>query len=633
MKALLYYAMPVSLSLLLSIASTPVQAVVVNADWIHNGSGNYSETTKWSVPVSPCNAGSTTFKIAIPEAGDNSSSGTVSADVPPCEVDMLTLGANYTLKILAGNSYTVLGQADLFGTVHGIGGDFTASTAAFPGNRLRAFAELGATVYIGAINYSSTGFWLDNGFSHVSTYTWNLMTARNPGTVLDLSALIEINAGFNSSGNDNDIQKITAIDEAVINLSGVQMITAPIDSNDRIDFNVSEDAFIELSSLSSVMGNGSVRFNITGNAQINLSTLNNMSGSGQHQINIGHATDFDLMGGEVIIGTLNNVTKSTLISLKDFDSKLTAPGSLLLTAAVSVAAAPDTRVNIAKDFSFKHTDETKLNLESAIVQFNGSGQQFVEVGGFNIGTFPPAAENFGFGQMIIGENAPTPETIIEEPGTESVATEAIIAGPTTLHLRDAVNNGNGHVLCGPGEEALYLLGLEDDPLDTGKIVNGLRILGGSTLVLDGIPLYVMQDGVLEDVRDLFGATDTVIAYTENGSDGFIALGTTPDTDADADGIIDIDDNCALVPNGPRIPDRGGNSQLDTDGDGFGNYCDGDFNDNIIVDPLDFSVLKAALGSVFNPDQDLNGNGIVDPLDFSIIKSNLGLAPGPSCVAP
>jgi len=96
--------------------------------------------------------------------------------------------------------------------------------------------------------------------------------------------------------------------------------------------------------------------------------------------------------------------------------------------------------------------------------------------------------------------------------------------------------------------------------------------------------------------------------------------------------MDIDDNCALVPNGPLIPDKGGNSQLDTDGDGFGNFCDGDLNNNGIVDPLDFSALKAALGT-FDSDPDLNGNGIVDPLDFSLLKSNLGLPPGPSCIAP
>lgn len=51
-------------------------------------------------------------------------------------------------------------------------------------------------------------------------------------------------------------------------------------------------------------------------------------------------------------------------------------------------------------------------------------------------------------------------------------------------------------------------------------------------------------------------------------------------------------------------------------DGYGNVCDADFNNNLIVDPLDFSLLKLVLGSPSAPNQDLNGNGIVDPLDFS-----------------
>ena len=756
MKVRLYHPMTAGLSLLLSIVSTPIQAAVVNAEWIHNGSGNYSETAKWNVPVIPCNAGSTSFNIAIPESGDVSSSGTVSVNVPPCEVDTLTLGSNYILKVLAESDYTVIEQADISGTIHGFGGNFTASTAAFPSNRARAFAELGSTVIIGAPTYSSVGlpfsaallsasdlnslldlssmqsldasFNDNSGFVRVHSITasnsatvnlsglgtvtapgriedrldinvsgdaiinlsslstvegvgqtkfdvasagllslpilstvsngifdvsngstlsatgtpWTysslglpfsitLLSASDLNSLLDLSSMQSLDASFNDNSGFIKVHSITASNSSTINQSGLQVITTPVRSEDRIDFRASENANIDLSLLQSVTGNGSVWFSADGNSTIDLSVLNKITGNGQARINIGHATDLDLMGGEITIGALSEVTASTLINLKDFDSKLIAPGSLLLNKPVSITTAPDAKVNIGKDFSFKHTDETKLNLESAIVQFNGSGPQFVEAGGFDIGTFPPAAENFGFGQMIVGADILIPAEIIEQVDTESVASEAV-TGATTVHLRDAVGNGNGHVLCGPGEEALYLLGLEYDPLDTGKIVNGLRILSGSTLVLDGIPLFVMQDGMLVDVRDLFGPTDTVIAYTENGSDGFIALGTTPGTDSDADGIMDIDDNCALVPNGPLILDKGGNSQLDTDGDGFGNFCDGDFNNNGIVDPLDFSALKAALGT-FDPYPDLNCNGIVDPLDFSKLKSRLGQPPGPSCIAP
>ena len=97
-----------SLILSLATASMPATAAVVNADWI-NGSGNYSDDTKWSVPAVPCNVGTTTFNVNIP-----ASSGTISDDVSICEVDTFILGDNSTFRILAGSSYTVLGQADIF---------------------------------------------------------------------------------------------------------------------------------------------------------------------------------------------------------------------------------------------------------------------------------------------------------------------------------------------------------------------------------------------------------------------------------------------------------------------------------------------------------------------------------------
>jgi len=95
-------------------------------------------------------------------------------------------------------------------------------------------------------------------------------------------------------------------------------------------------------------------------------------------------------------------------------------------------------------------------------------------------------------------------------------------------------------------------------------------------------------------------------------------------DDDSDGIANQFDNC-LNQSNPN--------QRDTDFDGYGNVCDADFNNNNIVDPLDFSLLKSVLGSPSAPDQDLNGNGIVDPLDFSVLKSLLGQAPGPSGLVP
>ena len=56
-------------------------------------------------------------------------------------------------------------------------------------------------------------------------------------------------------------------------------------------------------------------------------------------------------------------------------------------------------------------------------------------------------------------------------------------------------------------------------------------------------------------------------------------------DTDGDGILDVVDNCIRVAN----PD-----QRDTDGDGFGNVCDGDLDNNGIVNSLDYSLFKNRL---------------------------------------
>ena len=101
-------------------------------------------------------------------------------------------------------------------------------------------------------------------------------------------------------------------------------------------------------------------------------------------------------------------------------------------------------------------------------------------------------------------------------------------------------------------------------------------------------------------------------------------------DADGDGVLDADDNCINVPNGPTIPDFGGNVQLDTDLDGFGNVCDGDLDDNGIVNLVDLGLLSGVFFTD-DPNADLNGDGVVNFLDLGTFAAGgMFVAPGPSC---
>ena len=106
-------------------------------------------------------------------------------------------------------------------------------------------------------------------------------------------------------------------------------------------------------------------------------------------------------------------------------------------------------------------------------------------------------------------------------------------------------------------------------------------------------------------------------------------------DADGDGIPDDQDNCILIPNGPLIPDAGGNSQLDTDGDGYGNLFDGDLDNDGSTNTLDLNLYKLAhRTNVGDPNYDVdanfNGDGRINTLDLNIYKGLHRKPPGPSC---
>ncbi|MEM7083585.1 MAG: dockerin type I domain-containing protein [Pseudomonadota bacterium] len=94
-------------------------------------------------------------------------------------------------------------------------------------------------------------------------------------------------------------------------------------------------------------------------------------------------------------------------------------------------------------------------------------------------------------------------------------------------------------------------------------------------------------------------------------------------DADGDNKADDLDNCSAVAN---------STQIDADGDGYGNACDPDLNNDNIVNFLDLALFS----NVFLTNDavaDFNGDGVVNFVDLSILAGFIFMAPGPSGLNP
>jgi hypothetical protein len=104
----------------------------------------------------------------------------------------------------------------------------------------------------------------------------------------------------------------------------------------------------------------------------------------------------------------------------------------------------------------------------------------------------------------------------------------------------------------------------------------------------------------------------------------------PSADGDGDGVFNVLDNCSARANGPP-------NDCDTDDDGYGNYCDGDFNQSNTTTATDFSArflpdFKAGSDKAPLDGTDMNcTGGTVTATDFSqfFLPNFKSGKPGPS----
>lgn len=244
-------------------------------------------------------------------------------------ISSLTLDGNATLRPLAATSLMVSGAAVLAGTLDAVGGALRAVGPAtrFEGTSARVQALDKARLAIAAPSYTSTGLVYSDGAPGdiVSTFTTSLFSASGNGTVVDLSALKTIDAGFAPVGNDVNRHEISVGRGARLLLSGLETVKAPVAYDDWIRFSVSEsprcvechvaNTELRLDSLATIgsAGRGRTRFDLGGRAAIALPKLTEVA-----------QADFQLNGGSTVTaGPVATVT----------DSRFAAAGSSRLSVA------------------------------------------------------------------------------------------------------------------------------------------------------------------------------------------------------------------------------------------------------------------------------------------------------------
>jgi hypothetical protein len=136
----------------------------------------------------------------------------------------------------------------------------------------------------------------------------------------------------------------------------------------------------------------------------------------------------------------------------------------------------------------------------------------------------------------------------------------------------------------PGKELLYLMDTDEDDIPDDGDASG--VAG------DHLCRYPMVDNCDDNCRDIMN-------FDQDDTDGD-GLGDLCDSDDDNDGVPDVSDNCSLAINPSQAntdADTHGNAcdncvtvtnedQLDTDGDGQGDACDSDDDNDGVPDASD-----------------------------------------------
>ena len=233
-------------------------------------------------------------------------------------------------------------------------------------------------------------------------------------------------------------------------------------------------------------------------------------------------------------------------------------------------------------------------------------------------------------------------------GSWTISTDftKVSMGGTTDEAQGATGDSGGALFIKNGSDDWELAGVLfailpflNQPDSTALLGKVSQPIGNLTYAID---LSVYRDQLIDITRpecanEVDDDGDTFIDWpADPGCTS--ELDDTELPDQDLDGVGDPEDNCLVLAN----PD-----QRDTNLDGYGNLCDGDFDDDGAVGPVDFSAfgqayLKGQADPGYDPDIDLDGNGAVNAVDFSLFgpmylnlagPSGLDCAGAPPCPLP
>ncbi|MFK8015401.1 MAG: thrombospondin type 3 repeat-containing protein [Gammaproteobacteria bacterium] len=167
------------------------------------------------------------------------------------------------------------------------------------------------------------------------------------------------------------------------------------------------------------------------------------------------------------------------------------------------------------------------------------------------------------------------------------------------------------------------------PDETSNVtVEDGNLADSDTIVLDladGDTFYIYGRLNLTGAGGGVASSLNSFTYSFSPSAGLTSLagGGAGPVDTDGDGVPDAADNCTMVSNV---------NQIDADGDGYGNVCDADINNDNIVNTADLGLLRLVFFSA-DAIADFNTDGVVNLVDLGIMRAGFFQPPGPSAFAP